>query len=101
MPKKTKKEKLISEYRKKIKLLQSFQPITPHLIETKISVPEKKVGKKIILPQVNYNPTAEDKRTRHNFFTDLRKSFLIIGFILALEISLYFVSMYNNLRLGK
>ncbi len=101
MPRKTKKEKLISGYRKKIQLLQSFQTVPYQPLENKISISEKKVEKKSVIPQVNFKPTEEDEKIRHFFFIDLRKSLFIIGFILALEISLYFVSMYNNLRLGK
>jgi hypothetical protein len=64
MPKKTKKEKIIAFYRRKLKLLG----------ETKEPVPPK-------------------EETNPYFLSDLRKSFILGAVVVALEISLYFANI--------
>lgn len=74
MPKKTKKEKLLASYRKKLKLLErQTLPIKAPLLINRV-VPIKK----------------EIQITSY-FLNDLKKSLFLIGVIIALEISLYFV----------
>ena len=72
MPKKTKKEKLLALYHRKIRLLEnSFSP-TP----TPVAKQEIKN-----FPINQY------------FFSDLKKSLILITLIIGLEISLYFAKL--------
>lgn len=97
MPKKTYKEKLISQYRKKLKLLEMQKNVNEPLPQEKKQI-QTQIPKPI--PYKQYEMNEEEKRTKSFFIVDFKKSIFIIGFVLALEISLYFVSMYTNLRLG-
>lgn len=93
MPKKTKKEKLLARYHKKIRLLENKQTIvTP--IETKKPIspttsPDNNKTKSAII-----EPLAQEySQSNEYFFSDLKKSLLLITFIIGLEISLYFVKL--------
>jgi hypothetical protein len=99
MPKKTKKEKLIAEYRKKLKLLETQQTIVAATATERIRPQLKET--KIISKPIMVIPSEQENQIKKFFIVDFKKSIMIIGFILALEISLYFVSMYSNLRLIK
>ncbi|MFH0979349.1 MAG: hypothetical protein V1803_00130 [Candidatus Roizmanbacteria bacterium] len=85
MPKKTKKEKLLAVYRKKLRLLEqtSKQPLTkvpePTSLLTSETVSKTIVNEQAIAPKY--------------FFTDLRKSLILVVIIIALEIGLYFVKL--------
>ncbi|PIP14782.1 hypothetical protein COW98_05225 [Candidatus Roizmanbacteria bacterium CG22_combo_CG10-13_8_21_14_all_35_9] len=82
MPKKTKKEKILAEYRKKIKQLnQSLVVPAPQ-----IKIPT------IIKSRLNDQSTNDNKLLTY-FFQDFKKSLFIIGFIIALEIGLYFAKL--------
>lgn len=98
MPKKTKKQKIIAAYRNRIQQLQTSQPIkkTNTFSETKIE------HKEILTSKINnnhalYSSTYSDKITTQYFFSDLKKSLLIIAFIIALEFVLYFATINNYL----
>lgn len=97
MPKKTKKEKIVAEYRKKLKLLQLSRVQTPSIVQL---TPEKKTVIPHLPDKTDTVLSAEDKMIINNFTQDLKKSLLLIGSIVALEILLYFVSINTNLRLG-
>lgn len=86
MPKKTKKEKIIALYRRKLKLLGEVQKISP--------------TNKKLSPQQNFTTNSqqekielniEEKRMTNFLLTDLKKSLILTGVIVALEICLYFV----------
>ena len=84
MPKKTKKEKIIAEYHRKLKLLQN-QPI--RIVEKR----EKEESEKII----------EEPPTNNKFFLiDLKKSIFLTVAIIALEILFYFATIKNYLKLN-
>lgn len=76
MPKKTKEAKIISESRRKIKLLKP----TVTGLQTEKTDHE-------------YHLSKEENNIKNNFIKDFKKSLLIIIFIFTLEIILYFVSM--------
>lgn len=81
MPKKTKKEKLLALYHKKIRLLENKQttvPMTPSMTQSPASIP-------IINQEIKISPINQ------YFFSDLKKSLILITLIIGLEISLYFV----------
>ncbi|MFA6080984.1 MAG: hypothetical protein WC741_01075 [Patescibacteria group bacterium] len=87
MPKKTKKEKLLALYHKKIRLLENRQmAVSP-------------VQEKVIIEDRTSVPVIENKiKTTINdppqyFFSDLKKSLLLIVLILGLEVSLYFARL--------
>jgi len=84
MPKKTKKEKILAEYRKKIKLLN--RSLTRLLASAK---PESTKTPVV----ANEPPNKENSQFLFYFRQDFRKSFLIVIFIIALEIGLYFAKL--------
>lgn len=87
MPKKTRQEKIISAYRKRIKELQQSPTSFSHTIQTPPpQVKKAEINKKAI-------DTSGDTALRKFFFQDLIKSVFFIAFIIGLEIVLYFVSM--------
>jgi len=93
MPKKTKKEKLLARYHRKIRLLENKQTIVSSVqpkVLNEISIPpvENKTKTPISEPLVQ-----ELKNTNQYFFSDLKKSLLLIVLIIGLEISLYFVKL--------
>ena len=83
MPKKTKKEKLLALYHRKIHLLKNKQTTAPVTVSTApSSVPV----------------TITDQETKalplsQYFFSDLKKSLILISLIIGLEISLYFAKL--------
>ena len=83
MPKKTKKEKLLASYHRKIRLLESKQtttPITPSTTQSPALMP-------IVNQEIKISPLNQ------YFFSDLRKSLILITLIIGLEISLYFAKL--------
>ncbi len=95
MPKKTKKEKLLALYHKKIRLLENRQVIsTPAQtkIPTSLSMsPINHETKTVITEPL----TQERKQSNQYFFSDLKKSLIFITLIIGLEISLYFVKLFK------
>ncbi len=103
MPKKTRREKVIAAYRKKLKLLKQMdKPATPQLdasfakgepVEEPTSAPSPlKIEEK-------YPTSQEDTTLKTYFIKDLRKSLLLIAFIIALEIIIYFGTINHYFRL--
>jgi hypothetical protein len=91
MPKKTKKEKILAEYRKKLKLLKESPVFTPKPQPT-----AKKEEK--ILPQSSISPQTKKLNKEDNFISsyfvnDLKKNLLISFLLIALEIFLYFAKV--------
>lgn len=93
MPKKSKKEKVIAAYHRKIKLINLQTPAV-HVEEPLNLKKESKVvlEKKI---EIDYQ---EDKAVRDFFFADLKKTLFLIFSIIVLEFGLYFVSINNYLK---
>ena len=86
MPKKTKKEKLLARYHKKIRLLENKQAIT--------STVQTKIPNLVSVPPVNNETkTAIIEPLNLYFFSDLKRSLLLIVLIIGLEVSLYFVKL--------
>ena len=85
MPKKTKKEKLLARYHKKLRLLENRQTaVSP--IQTKDAIDEQ-------IPVVENKIKTEINEPPQYFFSDLKKSLLLIVLILGLEVSLYFAQL--------
>ena len=83
MPKKTKKEKLLAFYHKKIRLMENKHIstfVTP-------SIPLSPVPKTIANQEIKILPINQ------YFFSDLKKSLILITLIIGLEISLYFAKL--------
>ncbi len=93
MPKKTKKEKIIAAYRKRLKLLEEQQTFT----SKPLAEEQPKKEEKITISQVQPDLTKEDMTISHYFRSDLKKSLILIGFIIALEIFLYFATIKHYL----
>jgi hypothetical protein len=83
MPKKTKKEKLLARYHKKLRLLENRE-IPVSKIETNVKVIEPSTNK--------IKPTVAEPVNEY-FFSDLKKSILLIILILGIEVSLYFAKL--------
>ncbi len=82
MPKKTKKEKLLASYHKKLRLLENRQTIASP-IQEKVVVKEQ-------IPIIDRKVEMVINEPPQYFFSDLKKSLLLIVLILGLEVSLYF-----------
>lgn len=86
MSKKTRKEKILAAYRKKIRILEqskletSPSAVSKTIIETKIEKPVITQKAKQISPP-------------KYFFLDLRKSIILSIIIIALEFGLYFAKL--------
>ena len=103
MPKKTKKQKIIAQYRKKIKLLETSKiPTEVKTSQPIISAPSKKIfeekpSDKVINQESEIN--NEDNLLTNYFVTDLKKSIWLSFLIIALEIIFYFATIYNYLKI--
>lgn len=93
MSKKTKRQKVIAAYRNKLRLLQKDQQ------SQIITQREKPLEKKAVNTVQKPNIAAELMFYRTYFIQDFRKSILLIGIILTLEIALYYGTINNYLRL--
>lgn len=90
MPKKTKKEKILAAYRKKLRLLEQTRPFETQPVLNNINPEVKKESKnKNALQSKKTEPVQIPKF----FIIDLRKSLILIILIIALEIGLYFVKL--------
>jgi len=79
MPKKTKKEKLLAMYHKKLRLLEK-KDTTTSVVQPKVAVSNK------VIP-------VENKPVNQFFYSDLKKSILLIILILGIVVSLYFFKL--------
>ena len=77
MPKKTKKEKLLASYHRKLRMLENKETTSP--VQIKI------VTSKIILE----TKTEIAEPVNQYFFSDLKKSLLLIVLIIGIEVGLY------------
>ena len=87
MPKKTKKEKILALYHKKIRLLESKQTTIPATVPTTVPTTQSPASMPIANQEIKISPINQ------YFFSDLKKSLILITLIIGLEISLYFVTM--------
>ncbi len=91
MPKKTKKEKIIAEYHRKLKLLQTQ---VPPVYQEPIKVVEK-------IDKEEPEEIIEVQPVNNKFFLiDLKKSVFLTVAIIALEILFYFATIKNYLKLN-
>jgi len=97
MPKKTKKEKILADYRKKLRIIQQQiqQKDTQNIIEKKEIPVEKKPSIMRKKPEaITEAITIEEKNLiNYNFFHDLKKSLLLSFFLIALQFFLYFTKL--------
>lgn len=94
MPKKTRREKMLSAYRKKLKLLEQLN--APVVVEQAVrpeKIPEVKISRE------KYESNDDEKLIKNFFISDLKKSIFLIGIIIALEIIIYFGTINNYLKL--
>lgn len=99
MPKKTRKEKVIAAYRKKLRLLEQMgQPTTPEVIT--YSAKSAPIEEPSSL-EIEEKSTIDKEETalKTFFIKDLRKSLLLVGLIIALEIIIYFGTINNYFKL--
>ncbi|OGK25873.1 hypothetical protein A3A46_02450 [Candidatus Roizmanbacteria bacterium RIFCSPLOWO2_01_FULL_37_13] len=105
MARKTKEEKRIAAYRKKLKLLQQITEVSPERINTERSRSSREreisMANEIKPPEIEKTKETADTQPQGLYFIkDLRKSLLIIFLIITLEIIIYFASIKDYLRLG-
>jgi len=89
MPKKTKKEKILAEYRKKLKLLQQQALST-------LKIEEKKEVNLTLKSQIKISPKKIEKEFTSlpsYFLNDLKNSLLLSFLLIAFEIFLYFAKV--------
>mgnify|MGYP001584416795 CR=1 FL=1 len=83
MPKKTKKEKILASYHKKIRLLENRQ-----INNSPLTISSSEIKTKTVIDE----PLKEElKNTNQYFFSDLKKSLLLITIIIGVEVALYFM----------
>lgn len=103
MPKKTKREKIIAAYHKKLKLLQLQNKIIPNSVEisteknTLIPISNTINQASTFSIKNNFENITEDETISKYFKKDFTKSSIIISIIILLEFSLYFASINHNL----
>jgi hypothetical protein len=89
MPKKTKKEKIIAQYRRQLELLKkqasSFEP-QPKIISQPSSVNKKNTEETI---------KNSSEQIKYYFLADFKKSIFLTFFIIALELFLYFAMFFK------
>ena len=87
MPKKTKKQKILAAYRKKLQLIEQSSSYLDKP-SAKIEKPTEKNE------EVKIETNQEELLVINQyFFSDLRKSLFLTVFIIALEIGLYFANL--------
>lgn len=88
MAKKTRKEKIIAQYRRRLQLLETKpdNKISPTIVD-------KPAETKQVISQ-SIDLSEDDQRTKKYFISDFKKSLIIIVTIIALEIGLYFATMF-------
>lgn len=89
MPKKTRAQKILSQLRKRQKLLQQS---TPRIEQQKIVIQKSPSQEKKTVPTIS---NTENQQLKQHFLSDLRRSFTFISIIIALEIVIYFASINN------
>lgn len=95
MPKKTKKEKIIAEYHRKLKLLETQ---SPSVYQQPMKVVEKVVEK---IEKEEPEKIIEEQPENNKFFMiDFKKSIFLTISIIALEILFYFATIKNYLKLN-
>jgi len=88
MPRKTKRDKIIATYHKKIKYLE--KQLTT---EKNIIVEEEKIE-----PERQIDQSPNDQQFVEYFFSDLKKSLILISLIISVEIGLYYASINNYFK---
>ncbi len=91
MPKKTKKQKIIAEYHRKLQQLKN-QPSPSYIQEKKVNEEPKKEEPEEIIE-------IEPKKNNY-FLADFKKSFFLSAAIIALEILFYFATIKDYLKLN-
>ena len=98
MPKKTKQEKILASYRRQIKLLKNNADNSQTTISSSTSQSQSLLTKNNKSTVSNptpiidiYKPIRDEKTaiTKKFFLSDLKKSLLIIGLIVLIEVGLY------------
>lgn len=93
MPKKTKKQKILAKLHRQQQLLKKEYFVNvideENSQKSMVKVKNDKIDSQNNLKKIN----NEDLILKKYFLIDFKKSFLIIVFIIALEIALYFVKL--------
>jgi hypothetical protein len=86
MPKKTKKEKIIAQYRRQLKFLQEKRG---QILPKQVKLEEKETA--VNTQKITNNSQLDTlDQTKHFFIVDLKKSIFLSSLIIALELFLFF-----------
>ena len=94
MPKKTKKQKVLSEYRRKLQEINLTQN-QPKDVKYSPQAPESFIEKKTERP-VAYVLNDYEKQLAEFTFADLRKTIIITAIILVLEFLIFFANLNHT-----
>lgn len=94
MPKKTKKQKIMSEYRKKIQKIEATAH-RPESIKYSPIEPKDRIVKKVHQP-VEYILNDYEKQLAKFTFHDLKKTIFIALIILVLEFLIFFANLNHT-----
>jgi phenylalanyl-tRNA synthetase alpha subunit len=94
MPKKTKKQKVLSEYRKKIQEI-NIQTNQAQNLKYSPQTPQNYIEKKATQP-VTYVLNDYEKQLAKFTFSDLRKTIIISLIILVLEFLIFFANLNHT-----
>lgn len=84
MPKKTKKEKLLARYHKKLRELENNTGAPMKKIEEKVQA--------VVTPKIEKVSEVDIQNNKY-FYTDLKKSLLLIFLIIGVEVGLFFAKL--------
>lgn len=94
MPKKTKKQKVLSEYRKKLQEI-SAQQVQVKDVKYSPQAAQNFIEKKVVQP-VTYVLNDYEKQLAKFTFADLRKTIIITSIILVLEFLIFFANLNHT-----
>jgi hypothetical protein len=98
MPKKTKKQKIIAEYRRQLKLLKEKEAIANQEGKDKTKINSFSISKKDV-PTTKQSflkkPETDESlhQVRSYFINDFKKSFFLTTIIIAIELFIYYAKI--------
>ncbi len=98
MPKRTKQEKIMAQYRKRLKLIQQLQEPDRKMEVRNVKQDYEDESEKT-LQTSHITPPASNFQSHTSYFVnDLKRSLIFIVSIIALEIAVYFGTINNYFK---
>ena len=99
MPKKTKREKRLAQEHKRTQLLQKFTLQETVVVPAAEEEKRVEIPTSVLAPKLAKSPLTQEETLMSKFFiSDFRKSIMLIGIIIALEIAVYFGTINNYFK---